>query len=324
MCTCLALKSNNTYFGRNLDLESSFNEMVVITPRKFPLTFKKEKTLKEHYAIIGMATIINNYPLYAEATNEHGLSIAGLEFEGNAKYFKSKVNHLNLGSFELIPYILGTCKDIREFLELSKKLNILDLNFSTKVVHSNLHWMIADKKECYVIESTKEGLKVYKNPYGVLTNNPPFPFHLDNVKLYLNVTKEVVESRFSDSLTLTSFTTGMGTYGLPGDFTSPSRFVKATYLLNNCEHYKNESENVSNFFHILGSVSFPKGSVLSKTKENHYTIYSSCINVNKGIYYFKTYNNSRISSVSLDKCDYKSDKLIFYPISDKEDIKSLN
>lgn len=322
MCTCITYKCKDTYFGRNLDLDHSFNESVLITPRKFPLSFKKEKTLDDHYAFIGMGTIIDNYPLYAEASNEYGLSIAGLEFKGNAKYFKAKKGCLNLGSFELIPYILATCKDTKDFLELSKTLNILDIDFSSKVIKSSLHWMIADKKECYVMESTKEGLKIYKNPYGVLTNNPKFPFHLDNIKLYLNLTKEMVESKLSSNIE--SFSLGNGSYGLPGDFTSSSRFIRAFYTLSNSEPSLDENTNVSQFFHILDSVSCPKGSVLTKDKKDHYTIYSSCINVNKGIYYFKRYTNSRIQSVSLYKADYKGDKLITYSIIEKEDIAHLN
>ena len=188
MCTCLALKNNDTYFGRNLDLDSNFGQMIVVTPRNFPLGFKKMKTLKSHYAMIGMAAIIDGYPMYADATNEYGLSIAGLQFEGYAKYHKHDPKKTNIAPFELIPYLLGTCKTVKDALQILKNSVIINVDFNSKVGNSNLHWMIADKKESYVIESVEEGLKVYKNPYGVLTNNPPFPFHLENLKLYLKMT----------------------------------------------------------------------------------------------------------------------------------------
>lgn len=324
MCTCLAIKNNDTYFGRNLDLDSDFGQMIVVTPRNFALGFKKEKTIKNHYAFIGIGTVIDGYPLYADATNEHGLSIAGLRFEGFAKYNKPKTNFINIATFELIPYLLGLCKNTKEALNLLKRINVLDANFNSKVEYSNLHWMIADKTECYVIESTVEGLKVYKNPYGVLTNNPPFPYHLENLRLYLGITNEVVESRFSDSLTLTPFTSGQGTFGLPGDYTSPSRFIKAAYLANNFKASKSELSNVSQFFHILDNVSVVRGAVLSNSNKYMTTIYSSCVNVDKVVYYCKTYNNSRVVAVELKKEDLKSNALKTYSIESELDIRYLS
>ena len=323
MCTCLALKNNDTYFGRNLDLDSNFGQMIVVTPRNFPLGFKKLKTLKEHYAMIGMATIIDGYPLYADATNEYGLSIAGLQFEGYAKYYRHDPRRLNIAPFELIPYILGTCKNVKEALQILKNSVILDADFNSKISNSNLHWMIADKRESYVIESTEEGLKVYKNPCGVLTNNPPFPFHLENLRLYQNITNEEVESRFSSSLLLTSFTSGNGTYGLPGDYTSPSRFIKAAYLLNNAKANKDELSSVSEFFHILDSVAVTRGAVKSFDGKYKTTIYSSCVNVNKGIYYCKTYENSRVVAVDMNKVDLKGKSLSTYQINSELDIRYL-
>lgn len=323
MCTCLALKNNDTYFGRNLDLDSNFGQMIVVTPRNFPLGFKKMKTLKSHYAMIGMAAIIDGYPMYADATNEYGLSIAGLQFEGYAKYHKHDPKKTNIAPFELIPYLLGTCKTVKDALQILKNSVIINVDFNSKVGNSNLHWMIADKRESYVIESVEEGLKVYKNPYGVLTNNPPFPFHLENLKLYLNITNEEVESRFSNSLMLTSFTFGNGTYGLPGDYTSPSRFVKASYLLNNSKSEKDELSNIAQFFHILDSVAVTRGAVRSFNGKYRTTIYSSCTNVDKGVYYCKTYENSRVIAVDMKKVDFKGSKLLPYSIKGELDIRYL-
>lgn len=86
MCTCINLKTKDFYFGRNLDLECSFGEKVVITPRHYEFNLRKEETFKTKYAMIGMATVVDNYPLYAEGSNEKGLSIAGLNFPGNSYY----------------------------------------------------------------------------------------------------------------------------------------------------------------------------------------------------------------------------------------------
>ena len=125
MCTCINYKNNDFYFGRNLDLEYSFDEQVVITPRNYLFTMKAEKSFKTKYAIIGMATVINDYPLYAEACNEQGLCIAGLYFPNNARYNKVKKGKNNITPFELIPWILGNYTSVEEIQNNIKKLTLL-------------------------------------------------------------------------------------------------------------------------------------------------------------------------------------------------------
>ena len=83
MCTSIAMKTNDFYFGRTMDLEYNFNECVVFTPRNYPVPFRKMGMMKRHYALLGMATVMDGFPLYAEAANEKGLCIAGLNFPDN-------------------------------------------------------------------------------------------------------------------------------------------------------------------------------------------------------------------------------------------------
>ena len=109
MCTAATYTGKDHYFGRNLDLELSYNESVTVTPRKFPLKFHQVHDMNEHFAIIGMATVVADYPLYYDATNEKGLSMAGLNFPGNADYKEPAEDVDNVASFEFIPWILGQC-----------------------------------------------------------------------------------------------------------------------------------------------------------------------------------------------------------------------
>ena len=103
MCTAISYKTDAHYFGRNLDLERGYGECVVITPRYCPLPLRHLPDLTEHYAMIGTAAVAQGYPLYFEATNERGLSMAGLNFPGNAHYAEVADGHDNVASFELIP-----------------------------------------------------------------------------------------------------------------------------------------------------------------------------------------------------------------------------
>ena len=320
MCTAVSFKTKDCYFGRNLDYEFSYEESIVITPRNYEFSFRNQRILSHHYAIIGMAFVQENYPLYYDAMNEMGLAIAGLNFPGNAFYFPRKKGKDNIGSFELIPWILSQCKSIKEVEKLLSKLNICDLNFNDQLKASPLHFMVTDKEEnSLVIESVKEGLKIYKNPVGVLTNNPPFDYHLLHLAQYMSVTSKEVKNDFSDKIELIPFSRGMGSIGLPGDLSSPSRFIKASFTKLNSKCDDSESASIAQFFHILNSVAQQKG-CCQVGEKYEYTIYSSCCNLNKGLYYYTTYENSQITCVNMHHYDLNESKLCCMPMQKKLNI----
>ena len=124
MCTAITYKTKSAYFGRTLDIECSYGEEVIITPRNFLFDFRHTGAQKSHYAIIGMGTVRDGYPLYYDAANECGLGMAGLRFAGNACYFSPIEGRENISSFELIPYILGSCKTVREARECLLDINL--------------------------------------------------------------------------------------------------------------------------------------------------------------------------------------------------------
>lgn len=312
MCTAVSYNSRDNYFGRNLDLERSYNESVVITPRGYELSMSTLPTVCSHYAMIGMATVVDDYPLYYEATNEKGLSMAGLNFPGNADYKECVEDKYNVTPFELIPYILGKCKNIHEAKELLSVVNIVNINFSEKLPLSPLHWIISDRFGSITVESVEEGLKVYDNPYGVLTNNPTFDYHLMNINNYMNLYEGVGENRISEKRKMDIYSLGMGALGLPGDYSSASRFVRAVFIKEKSPCFESEKESVSHFFHILSGVAMPKGCVMTKNGEYEYTRYSSCCNADKGIYYYTTYDNTTVTAVDMHK--YNLDGSKFYKL----------
>lgn len=313
MCTALNLKTTDTYFGRTLDLYYHYNEQVVITPRFYPFTFKNGKTTNKHYAMIGMATVQNNYPLYYEAANEKGLCIAGLNFEGNA-YFKKPQNENFIAVFELIPYILCYCKNVNEAKKLLKENTIADVDFSNDLTTAPLHWIISDSEACIVVESTKSGLNIYNNPTGVLTNNPPFWYHITNLNNYINLTADIPNNRFSDKLNLRAYSKGMGGIGLPGDFSSASRFIRTVFLKFNKTSVGGEEESVSRFFAILSNAEIPKGCIRLENGKYQSTVYTCCINANCGIYYYTTQSNKSINAVGLFKENLDTAALVCYPL----------
>ncbi len=324
MCTAATYLTKDFYFGRNLDLEYSYKETVTVTPRSFPFRFRNGKILDNHYALIGMATVAEGYPLYYEATNEKGLSLAGLNFPKNAVYYPFQENKDNITPYELVPWLLGQCESVFQAEAYLEKINLWNEPFSKEFPLSPLHWILADREHCLVLEPMADGLKIHKNPVGILTNNPPFPFHLYNLANYMNLTPMPPENRFSAQIDLTPFSLGMGSIGLPGDMSSPSRFVKAAFTKFNSRSGDSESESISQFFHILGSVVQPRGLTNVRGDEYEFTLYSSCCNTEKGIYYYKTYENSQITAVDMHREDLDSSELISYPLIQGQQILLQN
>ena len=313
MCTAVSYKTKAHYFGRNLDLCCSYNEAVAFTPRNYPFHFRHKPVMDAHYAMIGMAAVVEGYPLYYEATNEAGLSIAGLNFPGNAVYLPCADGRDNITPFELIPWILGQCGNAAEAETLLGRINLTDENFSDELPLSPLHFIISDKDRTITAEPLADGIRIYDDPAKVLTNNPPFDYHMLNLANYMGITSQIPVNRFSDELSLRPFSLGMGSIGLPGDMSSPSRFVRAAFVRMNSVSDGTEDDSVSQFFHILSSVSQPKG--CTETEEGYeYTMYSSCCNTDTGVYYYTTYENSCVCAVDMKRCDPYSGEITKYPL----------
>ena len=324
MCTAATYKTKDHYFGRNLDLEFSYREAVTVTPRNFPLPFRRVKGPDVHYAMIGMAYVVEDYPLYYDATNEKGLSMAGLNFPGNAHYNPEAEGLDNVTPFELIPWILGQCADVTQARALLAHTNLLELPFSPELPLTPLHWLLSDRNGSVVVECVRDGLKVYDDPVGVLTNNPPFEFQLLHLSNFMNLSPEPAVSRFSPQLELKPYSRGMGAMGLPGDLSSASRFVKAAFVRLNSVSGDSEAESVSQFFHLLGSVEQQRGCARLEDGRYEVTLYTSCCNTDRGIYYYTTYDNRQITGVDMHREDLDGHQLISYPLIQEQQFRMQN
>ena len=319
MCTAITYKTKDFYFGRTLDYEISYGDEVTITPRNYEFNFRHN-----HYAIIGMAYVTENYPLYYEAVNEKGLGIAGLNFVGNAQYNKKIKGKDNITQFEFIPWILSQSTTVKEAKKLIEKINFLDEPFSTNLPLAQLHWIISDSIESITVEAVKDGIKIYENPVGVLTNNPTFDKQMFELNNYMNLSTKSPKNTFAKSLNLEKYSRGMGAIGLPGDLSSQSRFIRAAFVKMNSVSKEEEKESVSQFFHILNSVEQQRGCCELDDGIFEITIYTSCCNASKGIYYYTTYDNHQITAIDMHKENLNSENLIRYPLIKDEQIKMQN
>lgn len=320
MCTSLSFKH---YFGRNLDYDKGFGEKIIIVPREYPLKYRNYQETSRHYSFFGTGIVSEKFPLMFDAVNEKGLYVSGLEFPYFTDYKNAYDGKTNIASFEFIPYILCRCDCINSVRELLKEINITNEGFNEKLILTPLHWHIADSEQSVTVECLKEGIKVYLNSVGVLTNNPPFPLQTFNLNNYLNITANEPESRFADDIKLYKYSKGMGALGLPGDFSSQSRFVRAAFNKLNAEFCEDSLFNINQLFHILNSVEQIDGCVKSNGKSSK-TIYTACYDAKQMIYYYKTYENTQIANVNLLNETLDSDKIIVYNHLRNKEIVSQN
>ncbi|MBE6010431.1 MAG: choloylglycine hydrolase family protein [Lachnospiraceae bacterium] len=324
MCTAATYQTKDFYFGRTFDYEFSYGEEVVVTPRDYRFDFRRKGQMSHHYAMIGTAFVADQYPLYYEAVNEKGLGMAGLNFAGNACYFEESADKDNISPFELIPWILSQCKTTADARILLDRINLVNIPFSDQLPLSPLHWIVADKDKAITVESVKDGLRVYDNPVGVMTNNPPFDQQLFSLNNYRHLQTTNPENTFSTGLDLDAYSRGMGGIGLPGDLSSQSRFARVAFTKMNSLSKDDEMSSVSQFFHILESVAQPRGLCNLGNEKYEITIYTSCFNTRTGVQYYNCYDNHQISKVDMHKENLDGTDLSRYPLITEEQIHEQN
>ena len=311
MCTAIFLKSNNRHiFGRNLDVEEDIKDRkVIITPRNYPLIFKKENIINNHYAFLGMAIDVNNTPLYFDGMNEYGLCIASLNFPIYGCLNDVKDNHINLSSYEIISYVLAKFKTVDEVKNNLSNLNITNIDFNIYLKSVSLHYLISDKDKSIVIEQTVDGVKIYDNLFNILTNAPEFSYHVRNINSYLNFNNKYPVNNFKN-IDLKPYCVGDNMIGIPGDYSSNSRFIKGAYLINNAIY--DDEDILFCHQHILENLKMVKGIATSSDGRAEYTAYSASFDQDNLIYYFKNYNSLSYEFVNLNKIDNLDDvNLIF-------------
>ncbi len=323
MCTAISITGERALFGRTLDLELSYGESVVITPSRFPLGFEGSSSAPTHHAIIGTAHVEDGYPLYYDAMNSAGLCAAALNFPKCAVYHAEKNDAKNLAAFELIPYILSTCDSIAGARERLKKINITKRAFSASLPTTPLHWIFSDASGAIVAEPQEDGLRIYDDPFGVLTNSPEFSYHATRCADLMHLDARPPQNSAFRGVPLERYSRGMGAIGLPGDLSSASRFIRAAFVK---EHtlLGDDADEINRFFHVIGAVSQPNGCALTENGAPIRTLYSSCADARSLTYYFTTYGSHRIRAVRMSAESSSGDTLTAFPMCSREDILYLN
>lgn len=329
MCTGLALETKDGLhlFGRNMDIEYSFNQSIIFIPRNFKCVNKSnKKELTTKYAVLGMGTIFDDYPTFADGMNEKGLGCAGLNFPVYVSYSKEDIEgKTNIPVYNFLLWVLANFSSVEEVKEALKNANIVDIPISENIPNTTLHWMISDiTGKSIVVEQTKEKLNVFDNNIGVLTNSPTFDWHVANLNQYVSLRyNQVPEFKLGDQ-SLTALGQGTGLVGLPGDFTPASRFIRVAFLRDAMIKNDKDSIDLIEFFHILNNVAMVRGSTRTVEEKSDLTQYTSCMCLEKGIYYYNTYENNQISAIDMNKENLDGNEIKTYKYNKTLSINHVN
>ncbi|MGU9063367.1 choloylglycine hydrolase [Clostridium perfringens] len=329
MCTGLALETKDGLhlFGRNMDIEYSFNQSIIFIPRNFKCVNKSnKKELTTKYAVLGMGTIFDDYPTFADGMNEKGLGCAGLNFPVYVSYSKEDIEgKTNIPVYNFLLWVLANFSSVEEVKEALKNANIVDIPISENIPNTTLHWMISDiTGKSIVVEQTKEKLNLFDNNIGVLTNSPTFDWHVANLNQYVGLRyNQVPEFKLGDQ-SLTALGQGTGLVGLPGDFTPASRFIRVAFLRDAMIKNDKDSIDLIEFFHILNNVAMVRGSTRTVEEKSDLTQYTSCMCLEKGIYYYNTYENNQINAIDMNKENLDGNEIKTYKYNKTLSINYVN
>ncbi|HDR4882866.1 TPA: choloylglycine hydrolase [Bacillus cereus] len=324
MCTSLTLQTKNFQhlFGRTMDFTLDMNQEVIIIPRRYQWNNITGETIRAKKAVVGMGINFGGRVMMADGVNETGMTCATLYFPGFATYSNHiDSNKTNVAPFDFVTWSLTQFNSVEEVRKSIDNIAFIDVPLPVLGITPPLHWILADKSgACIVLEPTADGIKVYDNPIGVMTNSPEFSWHLQNLRQYIGLKSQPFAPTEWGDVLLSAFGQGSGSMGLPGDFTPPSRFVRAAYGKQNIQGIENEEEGISAIFHILSNCEVPKGAVITEDGILDNTIYTSAMCMESGTYYYHTYDCRQIIAIHLFHENLDTAEIKTYPFQRKQKI----
>lgn len=322
MCTSIRFSTRPGYFffARNLDWSCGYGQKPLVVPRNYAYESAFCGTVDSGYAIVGMGVTAPRMagspeiPLYFDCANEAGLAVGGLNFPGYAEYeHEPREGRVNVAAYEFPFWAARSFATVDEMERALSGVAVVGAPVNEKYPVSYLHWMVADKDRSIVVECMADGLHVYPNDADVLANQPTFPWHRENLRNYLTCSNAFPSSVSWGAASLSPYGAGAGMRGLPGDYYSPSRFVRAAYLNAHYPQQDDERENVTRAFRTLGGVSMVKGAAVMGDGQSEYTVYTGGFSSETKTYYYSTYEDPAIRQVRMEDCDLDGARMLTDP-----------
>lgn len=316
-CTGITLKSKDgaTIAARTIEwAESVMNTMYVVVPRNQELQSLTPSGMdglkfKTKHGFIGLA--VEQKEFMVEGINEKGLSAGLFYFPNYGKYpsFDESKKDISLADFQVVSYVLAECSTVDEVKEALSKVRIINIDPRS----STVHWRFTEASgRQIVLEIVDEVMHFYENPLGVLTNSPGIEWHWTNLNNYVNLQPGNTPEHNLGPIELKSFGHGSGMLGLPGDFTPPSRFVRATFFQLTAPQQPDAARSVCQAFHILNNFDIPAGTeqawgkaLVDMPSATQFTVASDTHN---RMIYYRTMYNSNIRCIDLKRIDFEQVK----------------
>lgn len=318
-CTGISLKTenNNNIQARTIEWsKNKINSQIIIEPRgkeyQPPMPNRTlGKKWKGKYGFVGAS--VEHESLIGEGVNEKGLN-AGVFFflnYGELAPFNEKKVKNSLNDMDLVKWMLTSFSTVEEVKEAIKKIDVVPIIIENGQPSPTGHWRVSDAKGGNIVIEIINGgeLKIYDNKVGVLTNSPGFDWQLTNLNNYVNLNLNGNKPEMLGQQKIFPMGAGSGMLGLPGDVTPPSRFVRAAFYANNTPKMAGNEEGITQAFHILNNFDIPIGMTYADKNEipkeiTSATQWTTAINLNEKLFYYKTMYNQDIRLIDLKKIDF--------------------
>lgn len=318
-------EDNLHFLARTMDFSMDPGSGLLILPRGQEVTLSKAgNRIKLQYAILGMgAKDIRQLTLY-DGLNENHVMGAVLYYPG-AVYAESAGAAQNpVNPVCALLYLLGGSKTLGDIKKLAGAMTLVDEANPILGHAPPLHFIFSDASgKTLILEPDRDGMSYYEDNVGVMTNAPAYPWHETNLRNYIGLNPRPASPLRMEGTEFAPFGQGSGTYGLPGDFTGPSRFVRAAYMKHNARRGKNEIDGMNQCMHILSSVNIPDGAVITPDGATDFTRYTCAMCAQSRTYYFHTYGCRRIHAASLTEADCSLTAPVCHDWPDAADIRYL-
>ncbi len=334
-CTGITIKpkDGSIIFARTLEFAVDLQSNVIVVPRgkEYVGTAPGDKPglhWKTKYGIVG--TNAFDLPVTVDGLNEKGLYVGLFYFPGFAKYPDVKAENFGktLAPWELGVFLLGTCSDVKEAVAAVKNVYVGNVVQKDMGLVPPVHFIVTDASgTSMVLEPVDGELKVHANPLGVMSNSPTFDWHMTNLSNYVTMSAKNVEQIDLAGKEIKGLGQGSGMLGLPGDFTPPSRFVRAVAFSKSALPVEKAKDGVLQAFHLLNQFDIPKGSARSVEHGKEvadYTLWTTAADLKNLRYYFRTYDNSRIRMVDLKAVDLDAKEIKTIPMKGEEQIEDVS
>lgn len=320
--------------GRTVEFGMDLDMSVAVIPRNMSFTSQTPvgagMSYTSKYAVAGIYCF--DMPILMDGINEKGLSVGAFYFPGYASY--TKVTRRNqskaLSPIDFTNWILTQFATVEEVKAAIKNVVITGTVFKDwgDDAPPPMHYVVYDKSgKSIVIEPVDHTLKVHDNTIGTITNSPTFDWHITNLNNTINLMPcNIAKSSLGD-LTLHAFGQGTGMLGLPGDFTPPSRFVRAALFSQNAVIQKTAQEGVYQCFHILNQFDIPKGSVRGESKkkvECDYTMLTTVKDPSSLKYFYRSYKNQSLECIDLSTFDQAAKEIKTMSIKSEQSVLDVS